>query len=130
MGCSDPPLTGVGAPHQCPLGKFSMLLSLYTDVRSILMVLLTFQRQASPALQKANGNDGEFRKLFKHYDASALAYEALEMHKEAFDRYDILDRVCDLYFEQNAHESITMVDDDKRWLVGFRDTVITDHCYY
>ena len=39
--------------------------------------------QASPALQKANGNDGEFRKLFKHYDATALAYEALEMHKEA-----------------------------------------------
>ena len=44
MGCSDPPLTGVGAPHQCPLGKLAMLPSLYTDVRSMLMVLLAFQR--------------------------------------------------------------------------------------
>ena len=34
-----PPLTGVGAPHQCPLGKLAMLLSLYADVRSIWMVL-------------------------------------------------------------------------------------------
>ena len=43
MGCSDPPLTGVGAPHQCPLGKLAMLPFLYTDVRSILMVLLAFK---------------------------------------------------------------------------------------
>ena len=42
---------------------------------------------------------------------------------KAFDRYDILDRVCDLYFEQNKHESVTMADDDKmRWLVWFGKT--------
>ena len=34
------PLTEVGAPHQYPLGKLAMLPSLYTDVRSLLMVLL------------------------------------------------------------------------------------------
>ena len=43
MGCSDSTLTGVGAPHQCPLGKLAMLSSLYTDVRSILMVLWRFK---------------------------------------------------------------------------------------
>ena len=31
---------------ECPLGKLAMLSSLYTDVRSILMVLLVFQRPA------------------------------------------------------------------------------------
>ena len=44
MGCSDAPLDGgQRAPHQCPLGKLSMLPSLYTDVRSILMVLWAFK---------------------------------------------------------------------------------------
>ena len=43
MGCSKPPFTGVGAPHQCLLGKLAMLPSLRTDVRSILMVLLAFK---------------------------------------------------------------------------------------
>ena len=43
MECTDPPLTGVGAPHQFHLGRFAMPPSLYTDVRSILMVLLAFK---------------------------------------------------------------------------------------
>ena len=47
MGCSEPnpsppppPFDGVGAPNQCPLGNVAMLLSRYTDVRSILMVFI------------------------------------------------------------------------------------------
>ena len=38
MWCYNPRQRGVGAPHQCPLGKIAMLPFLYTDVRSILMV--------------------------------------------------------------------------------------------
>ena len=43
MGCFE----GVSVPHQCPLGKLAMLPSLYTDVRSILMVLCCFHRTAT-----------------------------------------------------------------------------------
>ena len=42
MGCTDPLRRGVGAPHQCPLGSVASYL-IYTDVRSILMVLLAFK---------------------------------------------------------------------------------------
>ena len=47
MGCyriRPPLLTGVGPPHQRPLGKIAMLPSPYTDVRSLLIgVLLAFK---------------------------------------------------------------------------------------
>ena len=51
-----PPLTGVGAPHQRPLGKLAMLPSLYTDVRStFVLVLLAFKKVAIQRESKRAG---------------------------------------------------------------------------
>ena len=52
MGCSEPPLTGDGAPHQCPLDE---LASIYADVRAILMVLLVFKGRKAPTEVTATG---------------------------------------------------------------------------
>ena len=53
------PLTGVGAPHQCPLGKLAMLPSLCTDVRSILMIVLVFKGRAS--CRESDAGDADLR---------------------------------------------------------------------
>ena len=49
LGCSD--------PHQCPLGKLAILPSLYTDVRSILMVFYWHLKVGCKILIFANKQD-------------------------------------------------------------------------